>query len=180
MYFNIASPGQAGQPVKPTDREETYKGGIDPATYLTRNGQFELDNEGFLVLGKAGRVQGLGGDIQIGTDDFIIDADGVIYNTTDYANWTVIDTLQLTYVPPDADVAKLGNDLFAYNGGEGLPADETFDIVQGAFEKSNVDANKEITKMMEFQRHYEASSVALKYLDQINARSSQIAMLSKG
>ena len=74
--------------------------------YQTRNGQWELDGEGYLILGKAGRVQGRGGDIFLGVDDFEINNDGVIS-----IDGQVVDTLLLTYIPPDADVDKLGNDL---------------------------------------------------------------------
>ncbi|MCL2077188.1 MAG: flagellar hook basal-body protein [Oscillospiraceae bacterium] len=142
----------------------------EPNVYQTRNGQFELDNEGYLILGRAGRVQGQNGDIYIGSDDFIVDSDGVIRN-----NDGIIDTLLLTYIPPDADVGKISDTLFSYDGGEGLPEGETFEIIQGAFEKSNVDANKEMARMMEIQRLYEASSQILRYLDTMNARSTSIA-----
>ena len=137
--------------------------------YQTRDGQFELDGEGYLCLGKAGRVQGQNGDIYIGSDDFVVSPDGVIRN-----NAGVIDTLLLTYIPPDADVGKISDTLFSYDGGEELPAGETFDVIQGAFEKSNVDANKEMARAIDVQRHYEASSKILQYLDMMNAKSSTI------
>jgi flagellar basal body rod protein FlgG len=142
----------------------------NPNVYQTRNGQFELDGEGYLTLGQAGRVQGLNGDIYIGSDDFEIDSDGVIRN-----NDGIIDTLLLTYIPPGADVGKISDTLFSYTGGELLPAGETFTIIQGAFEKSNVDANKEMARLIEVQRLYEANSQILRYLDTMNARSVSIA-----
>ncbi|MDR2532507.1 MAG: flagellar hook-basal body complex protein [Oscillospiraceae bacterium] len=142
----------------------------NPNVYQTRNGQFELDNEGYLVLGRAGRVQGQNGDIYIGSDDFIVEPDGVIRN-----NDGIIDALLLTYIPPDADVAKISDTLFSYTGGEELPAGEGFDIIQGAFEKSNVDVNKEMTRAMEIQRLYEANSKMLQYIDTLNARSVSLA-----
>ncbi|EKC46434.1 hypothetical protein OBE_16265, partial [human gut metagenome] len=37
-----------------------------------------------------------------------------------------------------------------------IPEGEKYDIIQGCFEKSNVDANKEITSLMETQRLFEA------------------------
>ena len=40
------------------------------------------------------------------------------------------------------------------------------------FEKSNVDANKEITSLMETQRLFEASSAVLKCMDTINGRAA--------
>lgn len=138
--------------------------------YQTRNGQFELDREGYLVLGRAGRVQGQDGDIYIGHDDFVVDPDGTIRN-----DGGVIDTLLLTYIPPDADVRKISNNLFSYEGDEGMPEGERFDIIQGAFEKANVDANKEMARAIEVQRLFEANSKILQYLDAMNARSVSIA-----
>lgn len=150
MYFNIAA--QDGQ------------------VYQTRNGQWELDGEGYLVLGKAGRVQGENGDIYLGTDNFVIKNDGTILIDNE-----IVDRLLLTYIPPDADVEKIGNNLMRYEGNEALPEGEIFDIIQGAWEHSNVDGNKEVTQMMEAQRLYQANSAILKALDNINSKSVDIA-----
>jgi len=139
----------------------------------TRAGQFELDNEGFLCLGKSGRVQGQNGDIQIGSDDFIVEPDGTLIND----NGT-IDTLLLTYIPPNADVRKAGDNLFRYEGEEQLPEGEKFDVIQGAFEKSNVDGNKEMTKMIEIQRMFEANSSVLKRFDQLNSKVASMAKIT--
>lgn len=150
MYFNIAA--QDGQ------------------VYQTRNGQWELDGEGYLILGKAGRVQGENGDIYLGTDNFEIKNDGTILVDNE-----AVDRLLLTYIPPDADVEKIGNNLMRYEGNEALPEGEIFDVIQGAWEHSNVDGNKEVTQMMEAQRLYQANSAILKALDNINSKSVDIA-----
>lgn len=150
MYFNIAA--------------------RDGQVYQTRNGQWELDGEGYLVLGKAGRVQGENGDIYLGTDNFVIKNDGTILIDNE-----IVDRLLLTYIPPDADVEKIGNNLMRYEGNEALPEGEIFDIIQGAWEHSNVDGNKEVTQMIEAQRLYQANSAILKALDNINSKSVDIA-----
>lgn len=141
--------------------------------YQTRNGQWELDGQGYLVLGKAGRVQGQNGDIYLGTDDFVIKNDGTILIDNEE-----VDRLLLTYIPPDADVDKLGDNLMNYTGGELLPDGEFFDIIQGCWEHSNVDGNKEVTQMMEAHRLYEANSRILKELDKINSKAVDIAAVS--
>jgi len=148
VYFNIAA--------------------ADGRILQTRKGQFELDGEGYLTLNDSGRVQGQNGDIFIGNDDFIVDVTGDILSS----EGEVIDSLMLSYIPIEADVEKVGDNLFAYDGDMAIPEGEKFDIIQGAFEKSNVDANKEITHAMEVQRLYEASSSILKYLDTINGRAA--------
>ncbi len=134
----------------------------------TRKGQFELDSEGYLCLNDSGRVMGQNGPIYIGNDDFIVDNDGNILNP----DGEIIDALLLSYIPPEADVAKVGDSLFVYDGDMEIPEGLSYDIIQGCFEKSNVDANKEITAMMETQRLFEASSAILKYMDTINGRAA--------
>ena len=147
--------------------------GQDGAVYQTRNGQFELDGDGYLILGKAGRVQGRNGDIRLNTGDFEVNNAGDIS-----VNGEIVDRLLLTYIPPDADVDKFGNNLMQYGGNEQLPDGEYYDIIQGAWEHSNVDGNKEVTQMMEAHRLYQANSQILKQLDQINTKAQEIASVS--
>ena len=146
--------------------------GKDDVIYQTRNGQWELDSEGYLVLGDAGRIQGQEGDIYLGTGDFLIDNAGIIY-----INNEPVDQLSLKYIPPQADVEKIGDNLMRYEGNETLPDGEYFDVLQGCWEHSNVDGNKEVTQMMEAQRLYEANSKILQYLDTINSRAVEIAVI---
>lgn len=144
----------------------------DDEIYQTRNGQWELDGEGYLILGKAGRVQGANGDIYLGTDDFMIQNDGTIL-----INNEPVDRLLLTYIPPEADVDKIGDDLMRYRGDGTIPEGEFYDVIQGAWEHSNVDGNKEVTQMMEAHRLYEANSKILRYLDSVNSRAVEIASI---
>ncbi|MCL1866281.1 MAG: flagellar hook-basal body complex protein [Oscillospiraceae bacterium] len=147
-------------------------------TFQTRAGQFELDGEGYLCFGKTGgsqRVQGLNGDIYIGSDDFVVEPDGTIIN-----NDGVIDSLLLTYIPFDApaeDVRKVADSLFLYVGDAVMPEDEVYEVVQGAFEKSNVDGNKEIIKAIELQRMFEANSSIIKAFEAINNKTADMAKL---
>ena len=48
--------------------------------YLTRNGNFEKDEEGYLVLPGKGYVMGDAGPIEIGEDGFNVGTNGVIYD----------------------------------------------------------------------------------------------------
>ena len=147
--------------------------GRDGSVYQTRNGQFELDGDGYLIIGKSGRVQGRNGDIRLNTGDFEVNNAGDII-----VNGEIVDRLLLTYIPPDADVDKLGNNLMLYNGNAQLPEGELYDVIQGAWEHSNVDGNKEVTQMMEAHRLYQANSQILKQLDQINTKAQEIASVN--
>lgn len=148
----------------------------DGEVYQTRNGQWALDNDGYLSLNGVGRVQGQNGDIYIGNDDFRIDESGTIYDENDQ----VIDTLMLTYIPFGSDVHKEGDSLFLYEGDPvEIPQDELEDfvIIQGAYEKSNVDPIKEMTQAMEAHRMYEASSKIFRGFDSMNQKSATISEL---
>lgn len=147
--------------------------GRDGSVYQTRNGQFELDGDGYLILGKAGRVEGRNGDIRLNTGDFQVNNAGDII-----VNGEIVDRLLLTYIPPDADVDKFGNNLMRYEGNAQMPEGEYYDVIQGAWEHSNVDGNKEVTQMMEAHRLYQANSQILKQLDQINTKAQEIASVS--
>ncbi|MBQ3841381.1 MAG: flagellar hook-basal body protein [Ruminiclostridium sp.] len=147
--------------------------GRDGSVYQTRNGQFELDGDGYLILGKSGRVQGRNGDIRLNTGDFEVNNAGDII-----VNGEIVDRLLLTYIPPDADVDKFGDNLMRWEGNAQMPEGEYYDIIQGAWEHSNVDGNKEVTQMMEAHRLYQANSQILKQLDQINTKAQEIASVT--
>ena len=46
----------------------------------TRNGSLDIDNEGYLYLTGAGRVQGPNGDIYLGTDNVLCGSNGELFN----------------------------------------------------------------------------------------------------
>ncbi|NLJ17022.1 MAG: flagellar hook-basal body complex protein [Clostridiales bacterium] len=140
--------------------------------YLSRNGQWELDDEGYLTLGNSGRILGEEGEIYVGTSDFAIDNQGNVI-----VDGQTVDTLLLTYIAPDAEVEKYGENLLIYQGDGTIPDNEEFDIIQGAYERSNIDLNKEILSTMEIQRHYEANSSILKNIDSLNASSASLSKI---
>ena len=159
MYFNV----------------RTNYPGADQEIMLTRNGQWELDGEGYLVLNNTGRIQGENGDIYLGTKDFFIDVDGTIYTHDEeglYRNR--VDRLALTYIDPEADVKKFGVNMFSEVMGTDVPEDVQYNIIQGAFERSNVDWNYELNMLMNTYRLYEANSQMLKICDQLNQGSTNL------
>ncbi len=154
VYFNIA--GYNGQ------------------TMLTRNGNWELDDEGYLALSNSGRVLGENGEIYIGNKDFVIDVDGRIYQTNDQGERELIDRLALSYIDPNADVAKFGANLFSSVNAQPVPADLRFDIVQGSLERSNIDYNYELTMMMNASRLFETNSKILQIHDKVNQSTASL------
>ena len=143
VYFNIAS----------------YNGD----TMLTRNGQWELDEQGYLCLSSSGRILGENGEIYLGNKDFVIDAD--------------VDKLRLSYIDPEGNVDKFGANMFTSVQAGDVPEGTRFEIIQGAYERSNIDVNYEMTMMMNANRIYEASSSLAKLLDSMNQKSSSICKI---
>lgn len=139
---------------------------------LTRNGQWELDGEGYLSLNHSGRIQGENGDIYLGDDNFVIDVDGTIYR--DYIGGERIDRLRLSYINPDSDVTKFGANMFTEVEAQDIPEGTAFDIVQGAVERSNVDWNYELNMLLEANRLYEANSSILKMIDGLNQGATSL------
>lgn len=152
VYFNIAS----------------YNGD----TMLTRNGQWELDEQGYLCLASSGRILGENGEIYLGNKDFVIDADGSIYQDGE-----LVDKLRLSYIDPEGNVDKFGANMFTSVQAGDVPEGTRFEIIQGAYERSNIDVNYEMTMMMNANRIYEASSSLAKLLDSMNQKATSICKI---
>ena len=136
---------------------------------LTRNGNWELDDQGYLCLNNSGRVLGENGEIYLGNKDFVIDVDGVIYQ-----DGQRVDRLMLSFIPPDGNVTKFGANMFTSVQATDVPEGLRFDIIQGALERSNIDWNYELSMLMNANRLYEASSTILKLCDTMNQSSNSL------
>lgn len=149
VYFNIA--------------------GYNGDTMLTRNGNWELDSEGYLCLSNSGRILGENGEIYLGTKDFVIDVDGAIY-----IDGQLVDRLRLSYIDPESDVTKFGANMFTAVNAAEVPEGLRYNILQGVLERSNIDWNYELTMMMNANRLYEANSQILKMADNLVQGSNSL------
>ncbi len=154
--------------------------GDNDRQYLTRNGQFDIDADGYLILPGVGRVQGSRGDLKIDGSDFTVNADGSVYN----AKGRLVGALQIIAAAPEAALEKFPNGLFQVPGGEGMPGETVGlsevanpQIGQGMLEASNANYNREIALMMETQRNFQSCSKALMMIDEIEQRAAAIASL---
>ncbi len=143
----------------------------------TRNGNFDIDEEGYLELRGVGRVLGENGEIYLGTSDFTVLDDGTIYDSLG----TEIDKLRIR-VPADFDdFQQMTNGLYLNNNAEGEVDNingAPFVVYQGHYERSNIDMNREYTLLMEAQRNFQSCSAALQMIDTINQKTvSQIGSL---
>src|SRR5699024_65294 len=127
---------------------------------LTRNGNFNVDEQGYLVISQGYYLLDQNEDpIHIGGSEFIISEDGVLLAGADET------TLGISYVANANELEKEGNGLF--NGeAEDVPADATYEIQQGFLERSNVDSMQMMTQMMGSYRMFETNQKVLKAYDE--------------
>lgn len=149
--------------------------GNDGNIYLTRSGQFDVDEQGYLVLPGAGRVlgedgapiQARGSGLQVERDGTVLDADG------NYAG-----RLLLTMPPEDTALTKFNNGLFTLPAGAGAQQATGYAVQQGVLELSNVNLNQELTNFIATQRAFQSCSSALQIIDGMNQKAaSRIASI---
>lgn len=142
--------------------------------YVTRNGNFDIDEEGYLILSGAGRVQGENGDILLSSSDFTVLADGTIYN----ADGDVVDKLMITAPPEGEELVKFTNGLYVATDTQTQLNAEEYQTAQNNLEMANFDVNRQYTLIMEAQRAFQSCSSALKMMDSISQKAaSQIAAI---
>lgn len=127
---------------------------------LTRNGNFTVDGEGFLVTNQGNYVlDEAGNPIQTNGLDYVVTPEGFVQT----ADGTF--PLGIRYVEDSNQLVKEGNDLFA---GESIdvPAAATFSLQQGALEQSNVNTMQTMTDMMNAYRLFETNQRVLRAYDE--------------
>ncbi|MDO5601208.1 MAG: flagellar hook-basal body protein [Oscillospiraceae bacterium] len=153
----------------------TIQGGDGETAYLTRNGAFDIDEEGYLILPDKGRVLGEKGPIQVGGSDFTVFLDGTVLDK----NGKTLDRLLIQAPSAQEDgeggagqaLTKYQNGLYRITDGEALEQVNT-PVYQQVLERSNVDLNREYTQMMTAQRTFQSCSAALKAIDAINEKAA--------
>lgn len=134
---------------------------------LTKSGQFSLDYEGYLSLGSSGRVVDENGDpIKLDTADFTVSTTGQIL--TD--NGRTIN-LGLSYLDENVDVEKVADNLlrpYEPAPAGNIPIGYKYSVMQGWYERSNVDTATEMVEVMNAQGVFTACSNALKIANSIN------------
>lgn len=139
--------------------------------YMTRNGNFDVDAEGYLILPDAGRVIGNNGFIQVGGSDFTVKEDGTVLD----AQGNEISKLEITMPADDAELVKYENGLFICDNTRQA---QGYSVYQKTLERSNIDMNSEYTRLIEAQKAFRACSTAIGIVDAMNAKASQLASIT--
>jgi len=134
---------------------------------LTRNGQFELDEDGDLILPNVGKVlNDRRREINLESSNFTVSANGTIFEDGDEAGKLYIAVLE-----EDSEVIRTGQDTYISSSGYDEADEESYRVIQGALEKSNVNIAKEMSRIIAGQNHFQSCAQILKIYDRINELS---------
>lgn len=150
------------------------------STYVTQDGEFNVDSSGYLVTNNGFRLQGSAGDVQLIPSGSSATLSSYSISSTGLATALLSDgttnTAQITlqnFTAP-TQLLKAGNNLFtapAAAGGlatAGTPGSGGLGTIQsGSLEMSNVDLASQLTSLITTQRAYEANSKVVTTSDDI-------------
>ena len=140
---------------------------VESDTYgevLTRNGQFEIDEDGELILPGIGKVLNDNKrPISLASSSFSVDPSGIISEDGDE-----VDTLYIAGKKEGTVLKSVGNGAYQSQNGFQQADSENYNIIQGTIEKSNINMAQEMSKIISGQSHYQSCTQILKIYDRIN------------
>lgn len=128
----------------------------------TRDGNFAVDNEGYLVTSDGNRVAGRNGFLRVNSLDFTVDTQGNVTN----AEGDNVGSLKIVTFADTGGLRKTGNGLFVNYTNQAAQVAEDPVVQQGCLETSNTDITSEILDMMSASRTYETSQRMVKMIDE--------------
>jgi flagellar basal-body rod protein FlgG len=141
----------------------------------TRNGKFDVNNQGELVTSDGSKVLGIGGQpivLNGPLTDYTITSQGQFSDgktgqlLTDAAGNQI--QLQISMVENPYDLVREGNGNFRLSGdaqAEVISGQDQVQLRQGFIERYNVDASQAMVDLMTAQRAYEANQKMIQYYD---------------
>lgn len=138
----------------------------DGTVRYTRNGNFTLDQQGYLTTNNGFYVLGENNKrIQVKSSDFKMLEDGTILD-----NGRAAGKVKIAFSDNPNSLVKEGEGLFKVTNGKGLPSAANnnriaFSVSQGFLERSNVDVTQTYTELMSSYRSFEANQKVLQAYD---------------
>ncbi|MGI4848619.1 MAG: flagellar basal-body rod protein FlgG [Janthinobacterium lividum] len=152
----------------------------DGTTAYTRDGNFQVSDQGQLVTSSGYQVQPAI-TIPTGTQRITVGRDGTVQAVIQgVATPTTVGTLQLATFINSAGLESRGENLYTETAASGTPTVGTPDangvgwLSQGYVETSNVNVVEELVNMIQTQRAYEINSKAITTSDQMLQRLTQL------
>lgn len=132
----------------------------------TRNGHFQLDPQGLLILDDDVWVEGMSGPIEI-KGPVTVNERGEIFQGSE-----LLDRLRIVTFDKPFPLRKEGNHLFYSIDDSASPRESTdTSIKQGFLEQSNVNPIEEMVKMLTIYRYFEADQKVLQTQDDLLDRA---------
>jgi flagellar basal-body rod protein FlgG len=146
----------------------------------TRDGSFQMDNQGRIVTAEGNLVQPTI-TIPPNSTGVTINQQGQVSVTLPGSTTSsILGQFTLTTFINDAGLQAQGNNLFAATPASGTPQDTTPGVngsgtlLQGSLEQSNVSAVTEISNLIAAQRAYEMNSKVITAADEMLQTTSQL------
>lgn len=135
---------------------------------LTRNGQFEMDQNKNLILPGVGKVLDQNQQpIVLENSNFSIGSDGKISQ-----NGIETGSLYIATVADKNELTQTGIGFFQSQNGYQEGAAGSFSVLQGSIERSNTDMTREMSQMISRQNNFQSCSQILKIFDRISEISA--------
>lgn len=140
---------------------------------FTRAGNFALNQDGQLVTADGFPVNGKEGPLIIKGTDVRLGEDGSILVDSE-----PIGGLKMVTFPFPERLQKMGGAMFAPDDEENAPIiPDEVELTQGMVESSNVEAIKELVRMIEANRSYKSMQQALTASDDMNKQAITLAQV---
>jgi flagellar basal body rod protein FlgG len=144
------------------------------SNFLTRDGRFHLDSDGTLVNNAGAKVMGESGEIQLG-EYFQASADGsgmplleIAKDGTVRLDGDAIDKLRIVNVEDSSALQRKGNAYFSVNENQIVEDEDGIGtVMQGYYEKGNVQPLTEMVDMMRNMQMFETQQRALRTTDEM-------------
>jgi flagellar basal-body rod protein FlgF len=153
----------------------------DGSEAYTRNGAFQINENGMLQTANGLMVMGDGGPISIPPDATIsIAKDGTISSVSKAdtnAAVNIIGRIKLVD-PPEASLVRAADGLFQLQSGQPADADANVSIVSGALESSNVNVIDAMVNMISLARQFDTQMKLMQNAENNASKASQIFNLS--
>ena len=161
-YFEQGDISPTGNPLDTAIKGDGFFAVQTPqGVRYTRNGNFQLDQNGLLITGNGYLVLGTNGSIQLQGEKIMIGDDGTVL-VDDVLN----DVLQIVDFPKPYQLNKIGDGLFEAAPGTANLLDPTqFELRQGFLEQANVEVIEEMIEVIRTARDFETNQKSITMQD---------------
>lgn len=148
---------------------------------VTKNGQFQMDKDGYLVLPGVGFVMNESkGKIKLNSTDFAVDGNGnltdskglkeklFIAKSNDQGNSIDSNGLNISNAYKQGTLIKIGEGVFVSQDAYVQVDGKLTSVEQGRIEKSNVNVAEEMGRIIAAQGNFQSCTQILKIYDRIN------------